>query len=99
MDSWFDWLWASCVPVVKKVLGSLGMGWLSFEGASQALQAAFDSITGSFGGLIPDVAALLARAGFFDVMAITSGGIMSGLAWMVLKRWAVVGTGAEAVAP
>jgi hypothetical protein len=98
MDSWFDWLWNACVPVVKKVLGSLGMGYLSFEGASSALQSAFDSIQTSFGGLIPEVASLLARAGFFDVMAITSGGIMSGLAWMVLKRWAVVGTGAEQVA-
>lgn len=95
MDSWFSWLWNASVPVVKKVLAALGLGWVSFEGASAALTSAFDAIQTSFGGIIPEVASLLARAGFFDAMSITSGGIMSGLAWMALKRWSLGGTGEQ----
>lgn len=89
MDSWIDWLWQACVPVAKRVLGALGFGYVSFEGASTALESAFSAVQTALGGLAGDVAQLLAMAGFFDFMSITSGGIMSGLAWMMLKRWAV----------
>jgi hypothetical protein len=89
MDSWIDWLWQSCVPVAKRVLGALGFGYVSFEGAATALETAFDAVRTALGGLAGDVAQLLAMSGFFDAMSITSGGIMSGLAWMMLKRWAV----------
>lgn len=94
MDSWIEWLWNACVPVAKKVMVALGFGYVTFEGANTALSSAFSAITASFSGIIVEVAALLARAGFFEVMSITSGGIVSGLAWMVMKRWAVTGTGA-----
>lgn len=93
MDSWATWLYGLVEPLVKRAAVALGFGYLSFEGASTVLESAFSSIQGSFSGLIAEVAQLLARAGFFDAMAITSGGIFAGLAWMVLKRWAVVGTG------
>lgn len=96
MDSWFDWLWSACVPVAKRIAGALGFGYLSFEGASTAIEGAFESIQTSFSGMVPEVASLLAMAGFFDAMAISAGGIVSGLAWMVLKRWALVGGGAAA---
>ena len=88
-DSWMDWLWQACVPVAKRIAGALGFGYLSFEGVSTALEAAFDAVRTALGGMLSDVAQLLAMSGFFDFMSITSGGIMSGVAWMVLKRWAI----------
>lgn len=89
MDSWGDWIMQVCAPVAKRVATALGFGYVSFEGASAVLESAFASIQASLGGLIAEVAALLAMAGFFDAMAITSGGILSGLAWMAMKRWAL----------
>jgi hypothetical protein len=96
MDSWATWIWGVCEPIAKRVAVALGFGYLSFEGASTALESAFGSIQASFGGLLAEVAALLAMSGFFDAMAIMSGGILSGLAWMAMKRWAVVGAGTPA---
>jgi hypothetical protein len=94
MDSITDWLWNLIVPLAKRVAVALGFGYVSFEGVSTALESAFSSIQSAFGGLLAEVAALLAMAGFFDAMSIMSGGILSGLAWMMLKKWAVVGTAA-----
>lgn len=89
MDSWWDWLLSVCVPVAKRVLGSLGLGVLSFTGVSATLNAALDAAKAAWGGLLIEVAQLLAMAGFFDFMAITSGGIVAGIAWLTLKRWAI----------
>jgi len=89
VDSWTSWLWALAAPLVKRVLVALGMGYASFEGAATVIESSFDAIQASFGGLLAEVAALLAMAGFFDAMAIMSGGIMGGLAWMAMKRWAL----------
>ena len=36
-----------------------------------------------------EVLQIIAMAGFFDAMAITSGGLVSGLAWLVLKKFAL----------
>lgn len=93
MDSWTDWLLSIIVPAAKKIAVALGFGYVTFTGVSTAVTTAFDHVTNSFAGLIPEVAALLARAGFFDAMSISSGGILSGIAWMALKRWSVVSTG------
>jgi hypothetical protein len=99
MDSWFAWLWAAVLPLAKRVITGLGFGWITYEGVSTAINSAIANIQTAFGGLIAEVAALLAISGFFDAMAITSGGIVSGLVWMVLKRWAWVGTGTPAPTP
>ncbi len=88
-------LWLSQItwPLVSRVLTALGFGYVTYEGASTAVDAALSAAKASVGGIGTDVAALLAKAGFFDFMAITSGGIVSGLAWMALKRMALQTTG------
>lgn len=89
MDSWSSWLMGLIGPLVKRAAVALGFGTVTFTGVSAALESAWSAIQGSFTGLLAEVAALLAIAGFFDAMAITAGGLVSGVAWMILKRWAL----------
>uniref|UniRef100_A0A1A7GEX2 Uncharacterized protein n=1 Tax=biofilter metagenome TaxID=1070537 RepID=A0A1A7GEX2_9ZZZZ len=42
------------------------------------------------------MAQILAMSGFFDYMAITSGGLVTSISWLVLKRFALqTGTASE----
>lgn len=88
--TWWDWLVSAAEPIARRIAVGLGFGYVTFEGVSTALEGAYSSATSAFGGLLSEVAQLLAMSGFFDAMAISSGGIVSGVAWMALKRWAVV---------
>lgn len=93
MEGIADWLARITWPLVTRVLSALGAGTVTYVGADSALSQALQAAKNAFGGLAGDVAQLLAMAGFFDAMAIMSGGIVSGLAWMVLKRMALQTTG------
>jgi len=93
MDSMASWLAQVSWPIVSRVLVSLGFGYVTYEGADTALQTAFNMAKSAFIGLGGEVLQLLAMAGFFEAMAITSGGIMSGLAWMTMKHFALQTTG------
>lgn len=93
MDSFATWLGAITWPLVSRVLVALGFGYVTYEGAASAIGNALSAVKGALGGLGGDVAQLLALAGFFDFMSITSGGIVSGLAWMAMKRFALQTTG------
>jgi len=93
MEGMAAWLSQITWPLVSRVLTALGFGYVTYEGASGAVEAALNAAKASIGGIGMDVAALLAKAGFFDYMAITSGGIVSGLAWLVMKRMALHSTG------
>lgn len=85
-----QWLMGLIGPLATRVLASLGMGVLTFTGLDAALTSALDAAKSAIGGLPLDVALIVARFGFFDFMAITSGGLLSGLVWMQLKRLAVI---------
>lgn len=93
VDSIADWLASITWPLVSRVLMSLGVGTVTYTGASTALESVINSSRSAFGGLASDVASILAIGGWFDFMSITSGGLMSGLAWLVLKRFALQNTG------
>ncbi|ABX34738.1 conserved hypothetical protein [Delftia acidovorans SPH-1] len=93
MEGIAEWLAKISWPLVSRVLVSLGFGYTTYEGADTAITNAISSIQGAFAGLGAEVLQLLAMAGFFDAMSITSGGIVSGLAWMVMKRFALQTTG------
>ncbi|MDA1813337.1 DUF2523 domain-containing protein [Bacillus cereus] len=93
MEGIAEWLAKISWPLVSRVLVSLGFGYTTYEGADTAITNAISSIQGAFAGLGAEVLQLWAMAGFFDAMSITSGGIVSGLAWMVMKRFALQTTG------
>lgn len=89
MDSIAQWLSDLSWPIVSRVLASLGIGTVTYAGAETALRGAMDTAKTAFQGIAGEVLQLLAMAGFFDAMAITSGGLVSGLAWLVMKRFAL----------
>jgi hypothetical protein len=89
MEGIAAWLARISWPIVTRVLTAMGIGTVTYTGANTALSSALQAAKTAFAGIGADVAQLLAMAGFFDFMSITSGGIMSGLAWMVLKKFAI----------
>lgn len=93
MEGIAEWLAKISWPLVSRVLVSLGFGYTTYEGADTALGMALDGAKAAMTGMLPEVLQLLAMSGFFEAMAITSGGIISGLAWMVMKRFALQTTG------
>lgn len=93
MEGWAKWLTDLSWPLVSRVLAALGMGTVTYVGADSALQGALGSIKAAVSGVAGEVLQILAISGMFDALAITSGGLVSGLAWMVMKRFALqVGT-------
>jgi len=67
----------------------MGMGTVTYTGASTALESAIGAAQTAVGGLAGPVAAIMAKTGFFDALSITAGGLVSGMGWLVLKRWAL----------
>lgn len=94
MEGIAEWLAKISWPIVSRVMIALGFGYTTYEGADTALSGAINAAKTAFTGFSGEVLQLLAMAGFFEAMAITSGGIISGLAWMVMKRFALQTTGA-----
>lgn len=77
-----SWLMSMVGPVVKKVLTTIGLGWLTFEGVTGLADQVRNSVLGSFGGTAGVVYDLLALAGFIDSVGIILGAIsmVAGLA-------------------
>ena len=80
-------------PLVSRVMSSLGVGTVTYVGADTALGSALTAAKAAFTGLGGDVLQLVAMAGVFDAMSITAGGVISGLAWLTLKHFAIQSTG------
>lgn len=94
MDNIAQWLASITWPLVSRVMVSLGVGTVTYTGADTALQSALGAAKAGFVGMSSDILQLLAIAGFFDAMSIMSGGIVSGLSWLVLKKFALQTAGA-----
>lgn len=94
MEGIADWLARITWPLVSRVLAALGVGTVTYTGATTALSSAIANVKAGFLGMTGDILQLMTMAGFFDAMAIMSGGITSALAWMVMKRFALQTTGA-----
>ena len=90
MDDLSSWLSSIAWPLVSRVMVAMGVGTVTYTGASAALSSALSAAKGSFSGLSASVLQLITMGGFFDYMAITSGGLVSGLAWMTLKHFALM---------
>lgn len=89
MDTLAEWLARISWPLITRVLTAAGIGTVTYAGANTALETALGSVKTALAGIGGDVLQLLAMAGFFEAMSITAGGIVSGLSWLVLKRFAL----------
>lgn len=88
-DGFAEWLGAITWPLVGRALAAMGMGTVTYKGAEAALEGAIGAAQTATNALVGPVAQILALTGFFDAMSITSGGLVSGIGWMVMKRWAL----------
>lgn len=95
MDSIAEWLAKISWPIVSRLLASLGVGTVTYVGAKSALDGALSSSKLALSGLTSETFQILAMAGFFDAMSILSGGVISGLSWIIMKRFALNTTGAS----
>ena len=93
MDNIAQWLASITWPLVSRVFAAIGLGTITFTGINTALGSALDAAKSAFTGIGGDLLQILAIAGVFDVMAILSGGLISGLSWLVLKHFALQSTG------
>lgn len=93
MDNIAEWLASITWPLVSRVFTALGIGTLTYTGADQALRGALNAAKTGFQGMASDILQLLAMAGFFDAMAIMSGGLIAGLSWLVMKKFALQTSG------
>lgn len=91
-----DWLAKISWPLISRALTSMGVGTVTYVGAESALSSALNSAKAAFTSIGGDLLNIIAMTGFFDAMAIMSGGLVSGLAWMVLKRFALQNSGVGA---
>jgi hypothetical protein len=88
-DGFAEWLAGITWPLVSRVLASIGLGTVTYTGATTAIDGALNAASTALNGLSGDLASIMVRAGFFDAMAITAGGLVSGIGWLVLKRFAL----------
>lgn len=89
MEGWAKWLTDLSWPIVSRVLTALGFGTVTYTGASAALDGVLNAAKDAALGLTGGAVQILAMAGLFDYMAITAGGIVASLTWLVLKRFAL----------
>jgi len=93
MDNIAGWLASITWPLVSRVMLAIGFGTVTYTGADSALSSALGAAKNAFTGMSSDILQILAIAGFFDAMSIMSGGIVSGLSWLILKKFALQSTG------
>lgn len=89
--TWASFLLSMVGPLAKRALAALGVGVVSYVGVSAAVDAALVSAQTAFSGIVGEVAALLAMAGFFQALSISVGGLVSGIAFIALRRFGVLG--------
>ena len=89
MDSIAEWIARITWPLITRVMTAAGIGTVTYAGADTALSGALNAAKTALAGIGGDVLQLLAMAGFFEAMAISAGGLVSGLSWLVLKRFAL----------
>lgn len=90
MGSLATWLAGLAWPLVSRVLVSLGIGVVSYAGASVALNAALDASRGAFGAIGGPVMQIMAMAGGFQAVSIIAGALVAGLAFTAIKKLMLV---------
>ncbi len=71
--SLLSWLYSAVGPLATRVLSSLGIGWVSYEGISNTFSYLKDSFIDSWGGIPADIASFLALGGFGTAFSVIFG--------------------------
>ena len=93
MEGLAKWIADISWPVVSRVLAAMGLGAVTYTGASSALDGVLNAAKSAAQGVGTEMLQILAMAGFFDAMSITAGGLVGSLGWLVMKRFAMQTSG------
>jgi hypothetical protein len=77
-------------PIARKVLISLGIGFITFQGVDTAVNTALSAARNNFAGVTGDVAQLIALSGINWAMGTIAGGITAGVTMMILSKMAKI---------
>lgn len=77
---------ASVVPLAKKLLIGLGIGWVTYTGLTALLEQVQAQVTGNLGMLGGSAMQILTMAGFPDFIGIVLGGVTARVSFMMIER-------------
>lgn len=73
MANWFVWLLSAVGPIVKKVLASLGVGWVTFTALTAFAIQLRDYVVAAWGTMPGDLIAIASMSGFGTALGIILG--------------------------
>lgn len=73
MPSMFAWLLAAIVPIVKRVLAALGVGWVTFTALTSLVDQVKSSVLSSWGAIPADILAIATMSGFGTALGVILG--------------------------
>jgi hypothetical protein len=83
-------LGAAAGPIAKRVLASLGIGVLSLAGMQISLLALLNQAKTTWASGSPEVIQYLAMAGIHTALSIIAGALVTRVAFVALKRFALI---------
>lgn len=86
MGSVAVWLAAIVWPLAQKVLFGLGVGWLTFEAVTVALDALRSSVLAHMGSISGAMLQVLSLSGCMEAVGITLGAVAARASLLVLAR-------------
>lgn len=73
MPSLFAWILAAIGPIAKRLLASLGIGWITYEGYSFVVDQAKSSLASAWGGMTSEALSMASSSGFGVAFGIILG--------------------------
>lgn len=83
-----SWLVALAGPIAWKVLGSLGLGILTYVGVDAAVSAALSTAQQNWGQLGGAAAQLVGLSGANEALSVIAGGVTARVSFMTFKKLA-----------
>jgi hypothetical protein len=90
MSSFGQYLDSVSLPIVTNVLVGLGVGTLTFTGATALLNSAVASVNANFSLLPSQIASLLALAGFPPALGLVLGAYSMRLSMVAMKKFVLI---------
>lgn len=73
MPSLFVWILSAIGPIAKRLLASIGVGWITYEGYSYVVDQAKSSLVAAWGGMTADAMSMASASGFGVAFGIVLG--------------------------
>lgn len=88
----WKFLLAAVLPLVKKVLLGLGIGWISYSGATLLMSNVIAQVQGAWGGMTGTMLQIASLAGIPESLGIICGALTARVALVAVDRFGKVAT-------